>query len=171
MSIGSTPPWHTPDGHSTDNVPKSETEEALCRERERCRERELSTQRARGRRDEHVGSEVTSFPSAAGNANRSSILEVERSNRFAALAEMVDNAEAGSSASVTYTCDKAHCTGGHFQGKHAKRDYAKHIEVKHRGNLTESESKLGLLQCKTCGKISYTSDKVARKHQEACAAP
>ena len=82
----------------------------------------------------------------------------------------MEDAEAESSASVTYTCDKDHCTGGHFQGKLAKRDYAKHIEIKHRGNLTELESKLGLLQCKTCGKVSYTSEKAARKHQDGCAA-
>jgi hypothetical protein len=82
----------------------------------------------------------------------------------------VDDAEAESSASVTYTCDKAHCTGGHLQGKHAKRDYAKHIEAKHRGNLTELENKLGLLQCKTCGKISYTGETAAKKHQDSCAA-
>ena len=118
-------------------------------------EQKSSTQRARGRREEHVSSDVTHIPSEADNANRSSILDVEQSNRFAALQEMVDDAEAESSASVTYTCDKAHCTGGHFQGKHAKRDYAKHTEVKHRGNLTESESKLDLHQCPTCGKVTY----------------
>ena len=131
----------------------------------------MSTQRARGRREEHVGSDVTSFPSEASNANRSSILEVEQSNRFAALAKMMDNAETESSASVTYTCDKAHCTGGHFQGKHAKREYARHIEIKHRGALTESEINLDLHQCPTCGKVTYwRGAKLAKKHQDACAA-
>jgi hypothetical protein len=95
---------------------------------------------------------------------------VEQSNGFAALEDMVDDAEAESSASVTYTCDKAHCTGEHFQGKHAKREYAQHIEIKHRGNLTESESKLGLPQCKTCGKVLYMGEKAAKKHQDGCAA-
>ncbi len=69
-------------------------------------------------------------------------MDVEQSNSFAALEETEDDAEAESNASATYTCDKAHCSGGHFQGKHAKRDYAKHINIKHRGNLTELESKL-----------------------------
>ncbi len=133
-------------------------------------EQKLNTRRARGRREEHVSSDVTRIPSEADHANRSSILDVEQSNSFAALEEMVDDAEAKSSASVTYTCAKDHCTGGHFQGKHAKRDYAKHIEIKHRGNLAESESKLGLLQCKTCGKITYTGAKAAKKHQDGCAA-
>jgi hypothetical protein len=79
---------------STDNVRKSEAEETQCRERElstqakeaQCRERELgSTQRACRRREEHVDtSDVTQIPSEVDNANRrSSILEVEQSNRFA----------------------------------------------------------------------------------------
>ncbi len=129
-----------------------------------------NTRRARERREEHVSSDVTRIPSEAGNANQSSILNVEQSNSFAALEEMVDDAEAESSASVTYTCDKAHCTGGHFQGKHAKREYARHIEIKHRGNLSESESKLGLLQCKICSKIFDMGEKAAKKHQDSCAA-
>ncbi len=101
-------------------------------------EQKLNAPRARRQREEHVNSDVTRIPSEADNANRSSILDVDQSNSFAALEEMVDDAEAESSlsASVTYTCDKAHCTGGHFQGKHAKREYAQHIEIKHRGNLT-----------------------------------
>ena len=51
-------------------------------------------------------SDVTRIPSEADNANRSSILDVAQSNSFAALEDMVDDAEAESSASVTYTCDK-----------------------------------------------------------------
>ena len=71
---------------------------------------------------------------------------------------------------MTYTCDKTHCTGEHFVGANAKREYAKHIQEKHRGQLTESESNRGLLQCKTCGKVTYTSETAAKKHQEGCAA-
>jgi hypothetical protein len=51
------------------------------------REQKLSTRRARGRREEHVSSDVTRIPSEADNANRSSILDVEQSNNFAALEE------------------------------------------------------------------------------------
>jgi hypothetical protein len=62
------------------------------------------------------------------------------------------------------------CTGGHFQGPRAKREYAKHIEVNHRGELIEAESNLDLQQCKTCGKVTYMGEKAARKHQGGCAA-
>jgi hypothetical protein len=41
----------------------------------------------------------------------------------------------------------------------------------HRGGLTESEINLGLLQCQTCGKVTYWGgEKAAKKHQDGCAA-
>jgi hypothetical protein len=134
-------------------------------------ERGGTAQTSSGWRGDHEGrNDVTQFSDELVNANHNSILAVKQSNRFTPLAEMVDNAASTSSTSATYTCDKAHCTGGQFQGKHAKREYAQHIEIKHRGDLNESESKLGLLQCKTCGKILYMGEKAAKKHQDSCAA-
>ena len=112
-------------------------------------------------------SDVTEIPKEleAGNSKaKGSILAVKQSNRFTLLADMVDKAAAESSTSVTYTCDKTHCTGEHFVGADARREYAKHIQEKHRGELTESESNRGLLQCKTCGKVTYTSETAAKKH-------
>jgi rubrerythrin len=187
MSMSSKPPWFKDDQvvnlddddwrdkvhkiaqseSNTDNVQMSEAKKAQIIERELS----LQANEARLRREGHVHtSEVTRIPSEVDNANRSSILEVEQSNRFAALAKLVDDAEAGSSANVTYTCNKPHCTGGHFQGASAKKDYARHIEVKHRSELTKSERNLNLWQCKTCGKVTYTNENAAKKHQDGCAA-
>ena len=131
-----------------------------------------TTELPNGRTAHDGRSDVTEIPKEleAGNSKaKSSILAVKQSNSFAPLAEMVDKAAAESSASVTYKCDKTHCTGEHFVGANAKREYAKHIQEKHRGLLTESESNRGLLQCKTCGKVTYTGENAAKRHQDACA--
>ena len=115
--------------------------------------------------------DVTKIPEGFDNSKaKHSTLAVKQSNRFAALAEMVDGAVAEPRASVTYTCDKPHCTGAHFDGRSAKKDYAKHIETTHSGKLTESESQVGLLQCPHCGKVTYTGEKAAKKHETGCGA-
>ena len=47
---------------------------------------------------------------------------------------------------------------------------ARHLEATHRGELTDSESQAGLLQCPHCGKATYTTEKAAKKHQAGCGA-
>ena len=83
-----------------------------------------TTELPNGRMAHDSRNDITEIPKElkAGNSKAmSSILAVKQSNRFTALAEMVDNAAAETSASVTYKCDKPHCTGEHFVGPHAKR--------------------------------------------------
>jgi len=134
-------------------------------------EREMRAQASEALYKKRVDrNDVTHISKEADTTKRNSIPEVKQSNRFTPLADMVDKAAAKSSASVTYTCDKTHCTGGHFVGKSARKEYAKHIQERHRGELTESERNLGLLQCKTCGKVTYTGETAAKKHQDGCVA-
>jgi hypothetical protein len=103
-------------------------------------------------------------------ANWNSILEVPV-EQYLNLNQFIFNGGQESSASVQMRQISLH-RSAHFEGANAKREYARHIQAKHRGELTESESNLGLQQCnlKTCGKVTYMGEKAAKKHQEGCAA-
>jgi hypothetical protein len=114
-----------------------------------------------------LGDDVTVPPMLARSHTLDENFSVETSNRF----EVIDGFADGITKKVDETAafTLIHCTGEHFHVSGAKKAYARHIATKHEGPLTETETKAGMWQCATCGKVTYTTERSAKSHQTDCA--
>ena len=108
-------------------------------------------------------------PTPTRSQTLDSDFSVETSNRFEGIDGFADGITKTVDETAAFTCDRLHCTGEHFYGKGAKKAYARHIETKHEGPLTETENTPGMWQCATCVKVTYTTERSAKSHQTDCA--